>query len=336
MLHLRLDRRDYAVAVLAVIAALLLRAIMDPVLGDQLPFYAFYFSVMAAAAWAGAVPALLSLTISFFCATYLFVAPRYSLTFTDESTLLNAFRFITLGSAIALVGGWMRVQHARWRSEMTERKIREAEAVRRMEESVSALASLGDGLITVDPNGRVTFMNRMAEELCGWSLAEAKGRSVEAVFQLLQPHEDVQLESPALRALQEQQVITVPRGTRLVTRSGTVCPIDDSAAPIRDASGIITGAVIVFRGIDNAEENAFTVLNIQLHPVDGSQLPLNRSEEKNLERACRKWLEREWRMDRRAVRMVALNGFDLIVRQESAELQKDGPSEVRFIVSYQR
>jgi signal transduction histidine kinase len=57
------------------------------------------------------------------------------------------------------------------------------------------------------------------------------------------------VQNPALRALRDGSVVALQNHTVLVAKSGAETPIDDSAAPIRDAHGIMTGAVLIFRDI---------------------------------------------------------------------------------------
>src|SRR5690348_9477123 len=82
--------REYGIAILAVLSALLLRALMDPVLGDRLPYYLLYFAVMAAAAFGGLGPGLVTVAVGFIGATYFFAMPRYSLLLEDSEVMLSA------------------------------------------------------------------------------------------------------------------------------------------------------------------------------------------------------------------------------------------------------
>ena len=111
------------------------------------------------------------------------------------------------------------------------------------------LASIGDGVIAADADSRVTYLNRVAEQLTGWSLLEAQGQPLEAVFQIVNEDTHAKVENPALRALREGIIFGLANHTLLITRDGTEIPIDDSGAPIQDESGTVVGAVLVFREI---------------------------------------------------------------------------------------
>ena len=110
------------------------------------------------------------------------------------------------------------------------------------------LDSIGDAVVTTDTHGRVTFLNPVAEALTGWSLAEAAGRPLPDVFRIINEGTRKPVENPALRALADGVIVGLANHTLLIARDGTERPIDDSAAPIRDA-GALVGAVLVFRDI---------------------------------------------------------------------------------------
>ena len=130
-------------------------------------------------------------------------------------------------------------------------------ARRRAEESLReqsdwlrvTLASIGDAVISTDVEGRVTFMNRVAESLTGWRQAEALGRFLTEIFQILNEESRQPVENPVLRALSAVTTVGLANHTILISKDGTEWPIDDLAAPIRGEQGEILGAVLVFRDI---------------------------------------------------------------------------------------
>ena len=113
----------------------------------------------------------------------------------------------------------------------------------------TTLASIGDAVIATDADGRVSFLNPVAERLTGWPLAEALGRPIGEVFQIVNETTRELVENPALRVLETSEVATLANHTILIARDGAERPIDDSAAPIQDGSGAVVGAVLVFRDV---------------------------------------------------------------------------------------
>jgi PAS domain S-box-containing protein len=112
----------------------------------------------------------------------------------------------------------------------------------------TTLASIGDGVITADVDGRVTLLNPVAEELTGWSNAEAKGQPLTEVFRIVNEETRAEVENPALRAMKDGVIFGLANHTLLITRDGREIAIDDSGAPIKSA-GKLLGAVLVFRDI---------------------------------------------------------------------------------------
>jgi PAS domain S-box-containing protein len=113
------------------------------------------------------------------------------------------------------------------------------------------LASIDEGVVATDPEGRVTFINRVAEGLTGRTLARVRGQAVAQVLTLVSEATGRPVESPALRAMREKHTVTLTEPTMLVAEDGTQIPVDDSAAPILDEHGTLFGSVIAFR--DNRE-----------------------------------------------------------------------------------
>jgi PAS domain S-box-containing protein len=111
------------------------------------------------------------------------------------------------------------------------------------------LSSIGDAVLSTDAEGRVTFMNGVAEALTGWPQAEAVGRPLPDVFHIINERTRQPVENPVLRALGEGTVVGLANHTVLIARDGTERPIDDSAAPMRGETGAAIGAVLVFRDV---------------------------------------------------------------------------------------
>jgi PAS domain S-box-containing protein len=119
--------------------------------------------------------------------------------------------------------------------------------LRRMERWLtSTLRSIGDAVVTTDVEARVLNLNDVAAAITGWTTAEAAGRPLLQILPLVdragQP-----IENPVTRVIAEGVILGLSPDTMLVTRAGARVPVQDSAAPIRDETGTVVGAVIVFR-----------------------------------------------------------------------------------------
>ena len=123
------------------------------------------------------------------------------------------------------------------------------------------LSSIGDAVISTDTDGRVTFLNHVAEKLTGWTSREASGRLLEEVFIILNEESRRPAENPAARALREGVIVGLANHTLLIAKDGAERPIDDSGAPIRDETGAVLGTVLVFRDVTERRRSEKTLRN---------------------------------------------------------------------------
>jgi PAS domain S-box-containing protein len=127
----------------------------------------------------------------------------------------------------------------------------------------TTLSSIGDAVIATDAAGRVLFMNPMAEQATGWTQGEAHHRPLREVFHTVDEQTRERVEDPVTRAIAQGSAVSLANRALLLGRHGQELPIDDSAAPIRDSSAEVTGAVLVFRDISErrrAEEERVEAL----------------------------------------------------------------------------
>lgn len=133
--------------------------------------------------------------------------------------------------------------------DVTERK-RAQERLRQSEENLAiTLQSIGDAVIATDAQGRITRMNPTAERLTGWPLADAAGRLLPEVFEIVNAQTRVPSVNPVQLVMDRGEVVGLANHTALIARDGREHQISDSAAPIRDAGGLIVGVVLVFSDV---------------------------------------------------------------------------------------
>ena len=124
------------------------------------------------------------------------------------------------------------------------------DALQKSEAQLSVtLSSIGDAVIATDTKEHVTFINPVSENLTGWKKEEAIGKNLTEIFNIVHEHTGKLIKNPVERVLRENVVVELTNHTVLISRDGTKRPIDDSAAPIRDKEGNVTGVVLVFRDI---------------------------------------------------------------------------------------
>ncbi len=134
-------------------------------------------------------------------------------------------------------------------SDITERKKAETAVFQAKERAQVTLQSIGDAVITTDSEGRIDYMNPVAESLTGWENHEAQGRLMSEVLTVVEEGTREAGESPIIRCLREGQVLGLAQHTALIARRGQEIAIQDSAAPIRDRAGNLIGAVMVFHDV---------------------------------------------------------------------------------------
>lgn len=133
--------------------------------------------------------------------------------------------------------------------DISERK-RAEESLRESEENLAiTLNSIGDGVIATDLNGMVVKMNPIAEKLCGWSLNDAAGKLLTEVFNIVNASSRETAINPVKKVLENGEIVGLANGTILISKNGTEYQISDSAAPIKNKEGKISGVVLVFSDV---------------------------------------------------------------------------------------
>ena len=138
--------------------------------------------------------------------------------------------------------------------QLAERKEAQEALVRSEKWFSTTLASIGDAVITTDMNGGVTFMNSVAQSLTGWSQAEAAGKSMDLVFDIVNKETRRPVENPVKKVLREGKVVGLADHTLLLSKDGKEFDIEDSAAPILTDTGERFGVVLVFRDITEKKQ----------------------------------------------------------------------------------
>lgn len=202
--------------------------------------------------------------------------------YADVATTLHAFR-----------AGAIDVIEKPFDEQLLQKRIKEALALPvnqdRYTDNIAqlTLASLGEGVLTTNIQGVVEYLNPVAEYLTGWSRSDARGRSLQEVYQIVEE---------GSRKLVALEYYLRPNGTNgtnpgeesdrrvLISRGGQEYAIEESVSPIRDPTGQVLGMVIIFRDATQARATADQLAYQATH--DSLTGLVNRREfERRLERA---------------------------------------------------
>lgn len=167
----------------------------------------------------------------------------------EHAMLINtafALAMASMGSGLFLVG-------VIWWTATAVDKIQH-EALRERSFLETTLAGIGDAVIVTDPQGKIIFMNGIAETLTGWTTAAARGQSLEEVFVILDEQQRTAAENPVAKALRGNRAATRSNHMVLVARDGREYPVDNSAAPILDRENNLQGGILVFRDITDRRQ----------------------------------------------------------------------------------
>ncbi|MCA1632674.1 MAG: PAS domain S-box protein [Acidobacteria bacterium] len=227
----------YALALAAVAAATMLTYALYAAVGagSMGVVFVFYFAAVFLSARRGGLgPGLLAIALSAVVGNFRFFSP-YGFPSLELTLVVQTLLFVS----VALLFVYL-----------SEQGRRSEEVARRSEESLATtLKSIGDAVITTDVEGRVLFLNAVAEKLTGWTDDEARGCDLSEVFRIVNEKTRAVVESPVAKVLREGGAVGLANHTVLLAKDGREIPIDDSGAPISDEGGHVVGVVLVFHDI---------------------------------------------------------------------------------------
>src|SRR5262249_47498792 len=142
-------------------------------------------------------------------AGYFFTYPRHSFWIPDPVDRISLLIFVVVGLGIAFLSRSQKKALERADEEALLRRNVELEERAQRQRFETTLASIGDGVIATDTDGKVSYMNAAAEALTGWKQEEASGRPVETVFQIIDQDTRRPGQNPALRAIQQGGIVTL-------------------------------------------------------------------------------------------------------------------------------
>ena len=148
---------------------------------------------------------------------------------------------------------------------ISQRKAFEDALHRERELAEVTLRSIGDAVITTDPQLRVTSLNPIAEAMTGWTGIEAQGRPIEEIFQLFDARNGDVVANPLRAAIGHNSIVDLAGRTLLRHRHGFDTPVEDSSAPIHDHAGNVIGGVLVFHDVSETRALALKMIHLTQH-----------------------------------------------------------------------
>lgn len=172
--------------------------------------------------------------------------PRGIYTWEFQNTITNRWYYIRDRAIKWIDGRMVRLEIA---TDITEKKEGEARIAEERERLAVTLRSIGDGVITTDTQSRIHLMNTVAENLTGWSTTQAAGRPLTEVFNIVDIATDQACQTPVEKVLASGEIISMSAPMTLISKNGDKKHIADSASPILDRQGNVTGVVLVLRDV---------------------------------------------------------------------------------------
>ncbi|MEO8998158.1 MAG: EAL domain-containing protein [Rhodanobacter sp.] len=148
---------------------------------------------------------------------------------------------------------------------ISQRKAFEEALHRERELAGVTLRSIGDAVITTDPQLCVTSLNPIAEAMTGWTSDEAQGRPIEEIFQLFDAQHGHTIANPLRAAIEHNTIVDLAGKTLLRHRHGFDTPVEDSSAPIHDHAGNVIGGVLVFHDVSETRALALKMIHLTQH-----------------------------------------------------------------------
>ncbi len=150
---------------------------------------------------------------------------------------------------------------------MAEREAAAEALFTEKERARVTLDSIGDAVLCTDLEGKVTYLNAVAEAMTGWMRKEASGKLLATVFKIIDRNTRKPALDPLQRAVQENRTVGLSADCVLARRDGHEFAIEDSAAPIHDRSGAVTGGVLVFHDVSISQEMTREMSYLAQHDI---------------------------------------------------------------------
>ena len=150
---------------------------------------------------------------------------------------------------------------------MAERKTAEETLFTEKERAQVTLNSIGDAVLSTDNAGKVSYLNEVAERMTGWTMGDALGKPLTDVFEIIDGTTREPCLNPLKAAIDQNRTVGLTPHCILIRRDKHESAIEDSAAPIHDRQGLVTGAVIVFHDVSEARAMGLEMSHMAQHDI---------------------------------------------------------------------
>ncbi|MEO8001849.1 MAG: diguanylate cyclase, partial [Arenimonas sp.] len=148
---------------------------------------------------------------------------------------------------------------------MIQRKAVEETLLQEKARAEIVLNSISDAVICTDVSGIVDYLNIAAENITGWSAAQAIGQPIAGIFKVIDSNTRLPIHNTVKLVMQKDEPMGLPNNTLLIRQDGSEASIEDSASPIHDLSGNLAGAVIVFHDVSETKAMSMKMTHLAHH-----------------------------------------------------------------------
>lgn len=170
--------RSWIIPLLAVSSAVVLTWMLEPWVGERIPFGLFYLAISISAIYGGLFSALLAIVFSLPATLYFFMEPRFTFIIGDPAQLSALILFAIVTAPTSFMGYWIK-----------RSRDRLSDSLHALRQQAVLLENSSDALVVRTLGGTIRWWSRRAENLYGWSSEEAVGRVLHELLQSKLPEE---------------------------------------------------------------------------------------------------------------------------------------------------
>ncbi len=229
----------YSVAVLICTVVISIKIILLQ-FGMDLPYLMLAFPIMLSAWWGGRGPGILATVITTVSVAY-FQNPVVGISTLTWQIYVGMILHTVMGVVMSVL--------------ISARNLAQVRTEYQRKWLGVMLSSIGDAVIATDIDGVINYVNPVAQQLLGMSQTEIMYKQIDKVFKLIDGKTRRTIPNPIPKVIEKNDRVVVSGMPILISQDGKQIPVDDSAAPISDETGVVKGVVMVFRDVTDRRRN---------------------------------------------------------------------------------